>query len=77
MATSTFKSRTDLDAMVDEIDRQLEQLYRAANSESRAEVWAGLTHATLKLAAPEDREYVYERLHGIFSAPGQSAPHAP
>lgn len=77
MASSVFKSRLDLDAMVDEIERQLEQLYRAASQASRAEVWAGLTHATLKLAAPEDRDYVYQRLHRIFSAHGRAQTPAP
>jgi hypothetical protein len=77
MATSTFKSRTDLDVIFHEIDRQLEQVYRASSSESRAEVWAGLTYATLKLAAPEDRDYVYERLQEIFTGHDRSSPHAP
>ena len=74
MATSPFKDRSELDAMVDEIQRQLGQLYRAAAAASRAEVWAGLTQATLRLAAPEDRQYVYERLQAVFAAHERALP---
>lgn len=66
MPAQSFKTRPDLDVMVDEIDRRLEQLYRLSDGTSRAEVWAKLTSAALKLAAPEDQEYLYERLYAVF-----------
>jgi len=74
---STFKSRDELDAMSDEIGRQIDQLYRAASHASRTEVCAGLTRATLVLAAPEDSEYVRGRLHAIFDVHEPPAPLAP
>ena len=54
--------------MVEQIDRQLEVLYQASNAASRAEIWTNLSSAALKLAAPQDHEYVYERLHAVFKA---------
>jgi hypothetical protein len=66
MPHATFRSRQELDAMVEQIDRQLDVLYRASAAASRAEVWNSLAAAALKLAAPEDHEYVYERLHAVF-----------
>lgn len=66
MPNATFRSRQELDAMVEQIDRQLDVLYRASAAASRAEVWSNLAAAALKLAAPEDHEYVYERLHAVF-----------
>lgn len=68
MPTPLSNTRADLDAMVDEIDRKLEQVYRLSPSASRAEIWASLTSAALKLAAPEDQEYLYERLYAVFKA---------
>lgn len=62
--------------MVEQIDRQLDVLYRASAAASRAEVWSNLAGAALKLAAPEDHEYVYERLHAVFKA-HQATPSAP
>jgi hypothetical protein len=68
MSTPLANTRADLDAIVEEIDRKLEQVYRLSQGTSRAEVWASLTSAALKLAAPEDQEYLYERLYAIFKA---------
>jgi len=68
MATETHKSRAELDAMLDELGRQLDDLYRATPGPSRADTWAGLTQATLRLAAPEDRDHVYRRLQLMFTA---------
>lgn len=68
MTRASFKSRPDLDAMVAAIDRQLDTLYATSSAASRAEIWSNLASATLKLAAPEDHEYVYERLHAVFKA---------
>jgi len=78
MPNAVFRSRQELDAMVEQIDRQLDALYRASAAASRAEVWNHLAAAALKLAAPEDHEYVYERLHAVFRAhpPGEPAPSA-
>lgn len=68
MTHASFKPRPDLDAMVDAIDRQLDTLYATSSAASRAEIWSNLASAALKLAAPEDHEYVYDRLHAIFKA---------
>jgi hypothetical protein len=68
MPDMPFKSRTDLDAMIDEIAQRLELLHRASVAASRAQVWSNLTVAVLRLAAPEDHEHVYERLNAIFKA---------
>ncbi|MBD9468189.1 hypothetical protein [Pseudoxanthomonas sp. PXM01] len=76
MPNAAFRSRQELDAMVDQIDRQLDVLYQASAAASRAEVWSNLAGAALKLAAPEDHEYVYERLHAVFRA-HQPAPAPP
>ncbi|MBD9480049.1 hypothetical protein [Pseudoxanthomonas sp. PXM02] len=78
MPHAVFRSREELDAMVEQIDRQLDVLYRASAAASRAEVWNHLAAAALKLAAPEDHEYVYERLHAVFRthAPATGAPSA-
>ena len=55
MPSPLANTRADLDAIVEEIDRKLEKVYRLSPGKSRAEVWASLTSAALKLAAPEDR----------------------
>lgn len=68
MAHAPFKSRADLDAMIDEITQRLDLLHRASTAASRAEVWTNLTKAVLRLAAPEDHEHVYERLNSAFKA---------
>jgi hypothetical protein len=68
MAEVTHKTRQELDAMLDELGRQLDDLYRAAPGPSHADVWAGLTQAALRLAAPEDRDHVYRRLQLMFTA---------
>ncbi|WAC64452.1 hypothetical protein OVA13_06720 [Pseudoxanthomonas sp. SL93] len=68
MPSPLANTRADLDAIVEEIDRKLEQVYRLSPGKSRAEVWASLTSAALKLAAPEDQDYLYERLYAIFKA---------
>jgi hypothetical protein len=76
MPNAAFRSRQELDAMVEQIDQQLDVLYRASAASSRAEIWTHLAGAALKLAAPEDHEYVYERLHAVFRA-HRAAPSAP
>lgn len=63
-----FKPRPDLDAMIDEIAQRLDLLHQASTAASRAQVWANLTMAVLRLAAPEDHEHVYERLNAVFKA---------
>jgi hypothetical protein len=63
-----FKSRSDLDAMIDEINQRLHLLHQTSTAASRAEVWTNLTRAVLRLAAPEDHDYVYERLNFVFKA---------
>ena len=63
-----FKPRPDLDAMIDEIAQRLDLLHQASTAASRALVWANLTMAVLRLAAPEDHEHVYERLNAVFKA---------
>lgn len=68
MPHTLFKSRPDLDAMIDEIGQRLDLLHQASTAASRAEVWTNLTRAVLRLAAPEDHEYVYERLNSVFKA---------
>ena len=76
MQNAVFRSRQELDAMGDQIDRQLDVLYRASAAASRAEVWSNLASAALKLAAPEDHEYIYERLHAVFKS-HQATPASP
>lgn len=71
MATPAFKSRDDLDAMIEEVGRQLDQLHRLASHTPQGEVWTGLTRAILLLAAPEDHGYVNERLDHVFSSRGR------
>lgn len=61
-----FKSREELETMISEIDRKLDVLYKNANALSRPIIWANLTNAVLKLLAPEDQEYAYERLYAVF-----------
>lgn len=73
MGNVAFKGREDLDNMIAELDRQLEELYRHVDAASRPEVWAKLTNATLKLVAPEDQNYAYDRLYEIFRS-HQAAP---
>lgn len=68
MAVTAFKSRTDLDHMIHELESQLDELYRHADTATRPEVWAQLTNATLKLVSPEDQDYAYERLYAVFKA---------
>lgn len=63
-----FKSRDELEAMISEMDRKLEVLYQSANALSRPIIWANLTNAVLKLLAPEDQEYAYERLYAVFKS---------
>lgn len=68
MPTPVFKTRADLDSMIEELDRKLEALYRTTDKASRPEVWAGLTSAALKLVAPEDQDYAYDRLYAVFKS---------
>ena len=63
-----FKSRDELEAMISEMDRKLDVLYKNANALSRPIIWANLTNAVLKLLAPEDQEYAYERLYALFKS---------
>jgi|GEM_PF-1314295 len=63
-----FKSRDELEAMIIEMDRKLDVLYKNANALSRPIIWANLTNAVLKLLAPEDQEYAYERLYELFKS---------
>lgn len=77
-----FKSREELDAMITEMDAQLDVLYRQANALSRPLIWANLTNAVLKLLAPEDQDYAYERLYALFKShqervTGASSPSPP
>jgi len=74
MPVTALRTRTDLDYIVDEIEHKLEQLYRLSNSASHAETWASLTSAALKLAAPEDQDYLYERLYAVYQASHASSP---
>jgi hypothetical protein len=79
MAIAVFKSRSDLDHMIHELENQLEELYRHVDTATRPEVWAQLTNATLKLVAPEDQDYAYERLYEVFKsghAPARVTPSA-
>lgn len=66
MAIAAFKSRSDLDHMIQELESQLDELYRHVDTATGPEVWAQLTNATLKLVAPEDQDYAYERLYEVF-----------
>lgn len=66
MPTLAFKNRDELDYMIAELDRQLEELYQHAETATRPEIWAKLTNATLKLVAPEDQDYAYDRLYAVF-----------
>jgi hypothetical protein len=66
MGNVAFKDRVDLDHMITELDRQLEELYRHVDAATRPEIWAKLTNATLKLVAPEDQDYAYDRLYEVF-----------
>jgi hypothetical protein len=68
MSNVAFKDRVDLDHMITELDRQLEELYRHIDVATRPEVWAKLTNATLKLVAPEDQDYAYDQLYAVFRA---------
>ncbi|MET0718828.1 MAG: hypothetical protein ABWY34_10580 [Pseudoxanthomonas sp.] len=68
MGNFSFKDRVDLDRMIAELDNQLEELYRHADAATRPEIWAKLTNATLKLVAPEDQDYAYDRLYAVFKA---------
>ncbi|MEL1263327.1 hypothetical protein [Pseudoxanthomonas putridarboris] len=68
MPTPSFKTREDLDGMIAELDGKLETLYRNADNVTRPEIWANLTNATLKLVAPDDQDYAYERLYALFKA---------
>jgi hypothetical protein len=68
MAIAVFKSRSDLDHMIHELETQLEELYRHVDTATRPEVWAQLTNATLKLVAPEDQDYAYQRLYEVFKS---------
>lgn len=68
MQEQVYKNRDELDAMLDELGRQLDDLCRASVGASRADTWAGLTQATLRLAAPVDRDHVYRRLQQMFNA---------
>jgi hypothetical protein len=63
-----FKSREELETMISEMDRKLDVLYQNANALSRPIIWANLTNAILKLLAPEDQEYAYERLYALFKS---------
>ncbi|KRA47461.1 hypothetical protein [Pseudoxanthomonas sp. Root630] len=68
MVIALFKSPAELDVLIDEIGQRLDILYKTSTAASRAETWASLTTAVLKLAAPEDHEHVYQRLNALFSA---------
>lgn len=73
-----YKSREELETMISEMDRKLDVLYQNANALSRPIIWANLTNAVLKLLAPEDQEYAYERLYALFkSHQDQQATSAP
>ncbi len=76
MLKVAFKNRADLDGMIAELDSRLEELYRHAEATTRPEIWANLTNATLKLLAPEDQDYAYDRLYAVFKS-HQSLPVAP
>lgn len=65
-AAGGFKSREELETMIAEMDGQLDVLYRRANVLSRPIIWANLTNAVLKLLAPEDQDYAYERMYALF-----------
>lgn len=68
MVLTQFKSPAELDVLIDEIGQRLDILYQTSTAASRAETWANLTTAVLKLAAPEDHEHVYRRLNALFTA---------
>ena len=70
MPNIAFKNRDDLDHMILELDHQLEELYRHVDVATRPEIWAKLTNATLKLVAPEDQDYAYDRLYEVFRSRG-------
>ncbi|GGD37061.1 hypothetical protein [Pseudoxanthomonas indica] len=71
-----FKTRQELEAMITEMDRKLDVLYQNANALSRPIIWANLTNAVLKLLAPEDQEYAYERLYSLFKSHQQRSGNA-
>jgi len=68
MTGTHFKSLPELDAMISEIGQRWDVVQQTSRAASRAEIWANLTTAVLRLAAPEDHEYVYERLNATFKA---------